>query len=252
MNQPYQNPQFFWLSETNPGFPHPELATRDGILAIGGDLSVERLLEAYKNGIFPWFNPDDPIIWWSPDPRFVLFPEELRVSKSMRPYFNQQKYTVTFDTEFERVIRHCAHTKRQGQGGGTWITEDMREAYIEMHRAGWAHSVEVRKEGELVGGLYGVCIGKCFFGESMFAHASNASKFGFITLCRRLQELGFWMIDCQQPTQHLASLGAVNVRRRDFLKVLKRNNTEASMVGNWENLLIENPEDDENIRLEVL
>lgn len=249
MHHRFHPPRIFWLSEDNLSFPHPELATADGILAAGGDLRKERLLEAYKNGIFPWFNPGDPIIWWSPDPRFVLFTDELRVSKSMRPYFNQKRFTVTLDTDFAAVIEACAYAKRQGQGGGTWITDDMIAAYIELHRAGYAHSVEVRKEGKIVGGLYGVSTGKCFFGESMFARESNASKFGFITLCRRLRELGFGMIDCQQPTRHLESLGGVNIPRRDFLKILKRNAAEKTLVGNWGELLEKPPEECAGIRL---
>lgn len=233
----------FWLSESHPHFPHPNLARPDGVLAVGGDLSQKRLLSAYRQGIFPWFNPEDPIIWWSPDPRFVLFPEDLRVSKSMRPYFNQKKFEVTMDTDFLAIIDACAKAKREGQSGGTWITEEMKTAYLNLHQEGYAHSIEVRKNGEIVGGLYGIALGKCFFGESMFAKESNASKFGFITLTRRLQELGFWMIDCQQPTRHLASLGALNIPRTDFLKILKRNEAEKTLRGNWQNLLQIAPED---------
>ncbi len=247
MNDNSHKHQVFWLSENNLSFPHPELASPDGILAAGGDLSPERLLFAYKNGIFPWFNPNDPIIWWSPDPRFVLFPDELRVSKSMRPYFNQKKFEVTIDTDFTAVIEACAQAYRAGQGGGTWITEGMKTGYIELHKRGFAHSIEVRKDGELVGGLYGIAIGKCFYGESMFSHVSNASKFGFITICRRLEELGFWMIDCQQPTQHLESLGGVNIPRKDFLKILKQNETENTLVGNWGEILTKSPEDSDSI-----
>jgi len=243
MEEFYRDHQTFWLSETKLGFPHPELASADGVLAAGGDLRPERLLLAYKNGIFPWFNPGDPIIWWSPDPRFVLFPEDLRVSKSMRPYFNQKKFEVTIDTDFARVIDACAIAKREGQSGGTWITESMKAGYIELHRQGYAHSIEVRKDGRLVGGLYGIALGKCFFGESMFSTVSNASKFGFITICRRLQELGFWMIDCQQPTNHLASLGGVNILRKDFLKILKRNEAEETLVGNWRDILKMSPKE---------
>lgn len=250
MQEYYGNYQTFWLSEDRLAFPHPELASEDGILAVGGDLSVDRLLLAYKNGIFPWFNPEDPIIWWSPDPRFVLFPNDLRVSKSMRPYFNQKKFTLTIDTAFTEIIEGCAKAKRDGQSGGTWITDEMKASYLELHRQGYAHSIEVRKEGELVGGLYGVSLGKCFFGESMFASVSNASKFGFISIVRRLQELGFWMVDCQQPTTHLASLGAVNIHRRDFLKVLKRNEAEPTMRGSWENLMWLDPKQCNKIKFE--
>ena len=209
------------------------LADKNGILAIGGDLSPKRLLLAYQKGIFPWFNPEDPIVWWSPNPRFVLYPEKLKVHKSMRPYFNQKKFKVTYDKEFESVMLGCQQAKREGQSGGTWITEDMLEAYIYLHKLGYAHSVEVWKEETLVGGLYGIALGKVFFGESMFAEVSNASKFGFISLVRCLKEEGFSLIDCQQQTQHLASLGAEAIDRDLFLNLLKKNEVEAIGAGKW-------------------
>jgi leucyl/phenylalanyl-tRNA--protein transferase len=168
----------FWLTEEI-SFPPPELANEDGILAVGGDLSTDRLLLAYSMGLFPWFNPDDPILWWSPDPRFVLYPDKLKVAKSMRPYFNQNKFQVTFDTCFEKVIMACQQQYRKGQSGGTWITDEMVTSYTQLNKLGFAHSVEVWKDEELVGGLYGISLGKIFFGESMFAKRSNASKFGF-------------------------------------------------------------------------
>ena len=199
---------------------------------MGGDLSPERLLLAYRMGIFPWFNDDDPILWWSPDPRFVLFPKELKVSKSMRPYFNKKKFRVTFDQQFEVVIRSCQEP-RGGQGFGTWITEEMVEAYRTLHEMGYAHSVEVWQEEELVGGLYGIGLGKCFYGESMFTKVSNASKFGFIALVRELNALGFWLIDCQQQTKHLRSLGAKAIPRSHFLEILKKNEHEQTLIGNW-------------------
>jgi len=222
----------FWLKEDSIIFPHPELANEDGILAVGGDLSIERLVYAYSIGLFPWFNPSDPILWWSPDPRFVLFPEELKISKSMRSYFNQKKFSVTFDQCFEEVITTCAHHKRRGQGG-TWISKKMITAYCDLHKAGWAHSVEVWKGEELVGGLYGVAIGKVFFGESMFTKVSNASKFALISLVKVLEKQNFNLIDCQQPTNHLASLGARSIRRHEFLELLRLNEAEESLVGNW-------------------
>lgn len=217
-------------------FPNPELANAEGILAVGGDLSPQRLLYAYSIGIFPWFNPEDPIIWWSPDPRFVLFPEDLKVSKSMRPLFNQRKFEVTADQAFEQVIANCASVRRRGQGGGTWISESMAQAYIRLHELGFAHSVEVWQDGQLVGGLYGIALGKCFFGESMFAKVSNASKYGFISLARRLQEEGYWLIDCQQETAHLSSLGARSVPRKEFLGILHKNQKEDTHQGNWRDL----------------
>jgi len=200
---------------------------------VGGDLSVDRLLAAYRQGIFPWFNPDDPIIWWSPDPRFVLFPDELKIHKSMRPYFNQKKFTVTFDGHFETVMRACQMQRRNNQVGGTWITEDMIEGYCNLHQQGYAHSVEVWKGEELVGGLYGIALGKIFFGESMFAKVSNASKFGFITLVQELKKKGFKLIDCQQKTGHLGSLGARAIPRQEFIELLEVNRGEEDLQGSW-------------------
>jgi len=223
----------YWLDKDDVSFPPAELANEDGIIALGGDLSVERLLSAYSNGIFPWFNNNDPFIWWSPDPRFVLYPADLKVSKSMRPYFNQKKFQVTVDREFETVMRNCQQVKREGQGGGTWITESMIEGYVNLHKAGYAHSVEVWKDEVLVGGLYGVGLGKVFFGESMFSKASNASKFGFISLVRKLVELDFDLIDCQQKTQYLGSLGAKEIPRKDFLEHLASNKEKPTLKGDW-------------------
>lgn len=219
-------------------FPHASLSNKDGLLAVGGDLSPDRILLAYKNGIFPWFNPGELFLWWSPNPRFVLFPEDLKVSKSMRPYFNQKKFSVTYDTQFEQVIKNCSQSKRRGQNG-TWITEEMMEAYITLHNMGWAHSVEVYSEGELVGGLYGIAIGTVFFGESMFAKVTNASKFGFISLVRQLVKAGYTLIDCQQETPHLASLGAIPIPRKKFLNLMDKNNTLEHQPANWSNLFVE-------------
>lgn len=222
---------FFWLSENKLAFPSPMLARPDGLLAAGGDLSPERLLLAYQSGIFPWFNADDPILWWSPDPRMVLFPDELVVSKSMRPYFNQNKFGLTCDQAFRQVMHHCQAPR--SSDGGTWITESMMEAYCKLHDLGFAHSVEVWQDGAMVGGLYGIALGKVFFGESMFATVSNASKFGFIALVKKLHSLGFWLIDCQQQTAHLGSLGARPISRKDFLQILEENAQAPTLRGNW-------------------
>ena len=226
----------YLLDENEISFPHPSLSNEDGVLAFGGDLSPQRLLFAYENGIFPWFNEGDPIVWWSPDPRFVLYPEDLKVSKSMRPYFNQGKFQVTFDTVFQDVIENCKLSSRSGQEG-TWITDDMVSAYVKLNELGFAHSVEVWDNEVLVGGLYGISLGKCFFGESMFQKKSNASKFGFITLVRKLKSIGFNLIDAQTPTKHLESLGAINIPRKDFLEILEKNKKEKTLRGNWNELL---------------
>ncbi|MEO7175143.1 MAG: leucyl/phenylalanyl-tRNA--protein transferase [Saprospiraceae bacterium] len=203
-------------------FPHPSLADSDGILAIGGDLSEERLLLAYQFGIFPWYNPEDPIIWWAPDPRCVLIPSELHVPKSMRSLFNQPKWTLTYDQCFTRVMESCQLIPRNSIIS-SWIQEPMIEAYSALHRSGWAHSVEVWNGDELVGGLYGVAMGRVFFGESMFSQVPNASKYGFISMVRALESLGYQLIDCQQRTQHLLFLGAKTIPREEFLQVLRSN-----------------------------
>ncbi len=224
----------FWLDEEELLFPHPSLADPNGVLSLGGDLRVYRLLLAYQHGIFPWFNPGEEIIWWSPDPRFVLFPADLKVSKSMRPYFNQQKFKVTYNQCFAEVMKACQTVDRSEQGqAGTWITGSMLEAYIKLHELGFAHSVEVWEGDDLVGGLYGIALGKVFFGESMFTRRSNASKFGFISLVHRLSENGYKLIDCQQQTKHLKSLGAKSIPRIDFLEYLSHNREEEPLKGRW-------------------
>lgn len=199
-------------------FPHPSQADSDGLLAIGGDLSVKRLLLAYKNGIFPWFDNDALILWWSPNPRFVLFPERLKVSKSMTQVLWKNAFRVTVNQDFKAVISECSKTKRDQQSG-TWITDDMISAYTRLHHLGYATSVEVRQNDHLVGGLYGVDLGNGIFcGESMFAKVSNASKVGFISF---VQNTNYKLIDCQVPTSHLRSLGAEEMERHQFLEFLR-------------------------------
>lgn len=201
-------------------FPDITEASEDGILAIGGDLSVARLLLAYRNGIFPWFESDEPILWWSPDPRFVLFPEKLKVSKSMRQVLRNKNYNVTVNTAFVEVIKACAEAKRSGQQG-TWITQNMIMAFTELYNLGYAKSVEVWRDNDLIGGLYGIDLGNGIFtGESMFSKESNASKIGFITF---IQNTNYKLIDCQVFTNHLSSLGAEEMPRDTFLKLLKGN-----------------------------
>jgi len=201
-------------------FPPAEDA-EGGIVAFGADLRPERLLLAYQSGIFPWYSEDEPIIWWSPDPRFVLQPEELRISNSMGQLLRKKYYQVTFDQNFESVIYACADAKRKGQQG-TWLTEDMIQAYIQLFHTGHAHSCEVWKDGILVGGLYGVTIGKVFCGESMFHLKSNASKYGFISMVNKLIQEGIILIDCQVHTTHLESLGAKHISRKEFLTILRK------------------------------
>ncbi|MDR2111143.1 MAG: leucyl/phenylalanyl-tRNA--protein transferase [Spirochaetaceae bacterium] len=190
------------------------------IIAVGGNLSPGMLLSAYEQGIFPWYNPGDPILWQSPDPRFLIFPEKLHVSASMRKILRRGEFKFALDRDFAGVIRSCAGMYRPGQGG-TWITGDIMDAYGELHRLGWAHSAESYQDGELVGGCYGIRLGETFCGESMFAKRSNASKAAFLSLARVLFEDGLLFIDCQVPTDHLRSLGGEEMSRRDFLKLLR-------------------------------
>lgn len=198
-------------------FPPVTEALGDGLLAAGGDLCPERLLLAYRSGIFPWYNEDEPPLWWSPDPRFVLYPHELRISKSMQQLLRRGEYEVTSDTAFEQVIASCRDTYRPGQGG-TWIDDDITHAYTTLHKMGYAHSAEAWYNGQLAGGLYGIRLGSAFFGESMFSHRSNASKYAFIKWVQHLQADGVQIIDCQVYTPHLESLGARMIPRADFLR----------------------------------
>lgn len=210
----------FLLSEKN-YFPPVDQADDNGLLAMGGDLSSERLLLAYRSGIFPWFNEEDPICWWSPDPRFVLFPNEIKISKSMQQVFKKKLFQFRTDTAFEQVISNCQNVYREGQEG-TWITEEMKTAYIGLHQQGYAHSAETWLNGELVGGLYGIRLGNVFFGESMFSHFSNASKFAFISYVQQLQKENVQLVDCQLHTNHLESLGAVMISRENFVQYLQQ------------------------------
>jgi leucyl/phenylalanyl-tRNA--protein transferase len=202
-------------------FPPPHLAEKDGLLAVGGDLSEKRILKAYAMGIFPWYTEGSPILWWSPDPRLVLFPDELKVSRSLRQCIKKEQFTITINTAFEQVIRSCAEIRRKEQSG-TWITRKMKDAYTGLHHAGYALSVEAWDGDDLAGGLYGIILGKVFFGESMFATKSNASKTAFVTFVEQLRQKGFRIIDCQMKTEHLLSLGAREISRAAYLKILKK------------------------------
>ncbi len=225
-----------WQLDEELRFPKPHLANPDGLLAIGGDLSYERLILAYSNGIFPWFILDDEVYWFSPDPRCVLILEELKVSKSMEQLIKKNTFTVTYDQKFKQVIKNCKTVKRKDQDE-TWIDENFINAYLKMHEKGLAHSVEVFENKKLVGGLYGVSMGTCFFGESMFSKVSNASKYAFIFLAKALQKRNFTMLDCQVYNPHLATLGAKNMDRNIYLDLLKIGLQNKTLLGNWNALL---------------
>jgi len=201
-------------------FPPVHLANEDGLLAIGGDLTVERLLLAYKSGIFPWYNQGEPIIWYSPNPRMVLFPKDLKISKSMKQLIRKNEFTITYNQNFPKVISNCKNIFRVSDQGETWITNEMQQAYVNLHKQGIAKSVEVWQGNELVGGLYGIDLGIVFCGESMFSKVSNASKLAFIYLTQKLEKENYQLIDCQVYNNHLASLGADEISRDDFLNFL--------------------------------
>ncbi len=213
-------------------FPNPEEASDIGLLAVGGDLSVERLLLAYSNGIFPWFSRDEPILWWSPDPRTILFPFRLKVSKSLRQTLRNKRFEVKFDSDFESVIGNCSSIKRKGEKG-TWITKEIKDAYIALHQEGYAHSIEIYYGNKLAGGLYGVSLGRAFFGESMFSIERDTSKIAMHSLVERVTEWDFHFIDAQVETNHLLSLGAENISRTEYLNLLKQALTYPTKKGKW-------------------
>lgn len=221
----------FQLRE-DPVFPDPELAEDEGIIAIGGDLRPERLVSAYSCGIFPWFSEGEPILWFSPDPRMVLYPKNFKRSNTLARLVHSGKFQTRIDHDFPSVIAACAKTPRPGQDG-TWITEDMQAAYIELHSLGLAHSFETYREGTLVGGLYGVSLGSAFFGESMFHHERDASKVAFNALVEFASKNSFHFIDAQQPTNHLKSLGALEVPRKRFLQELASSQNNPTLQGSW-------------------
>lgn len=237
--------QIPWLPLDDLSFPptFTALSEPNGLLAAGGDLRPERILEAYRHGIFPWFNPGDPILWWSPNPRTVIYPEQLHISRSLRKTLRQQAYQVTFDHAFERTMRECAAPR--SYEGGTWITDEIINAYTQLHYQGYAHSVEVWQQEEnstektLVGGLYGIALGKVFFGESMFSRADNASKVGFAHLVHFLKSWSFTIIDCQVANDHLFSLGATEIAREDFQQTLRQftiQTANSPQATNWANV----------------
>ena len=222
-----------WLEPEDIGFPPIELALIEpnGLLAIGGSLDPEWLLCAYSQGIFPWYEDGQPILWWSPDPRLILTPGLLKVSRSLKRLIKKQSYEITFDTAFRDVIRNCAESR--SEGAGTWITDQMQAAYSVLHDKGYAHSVEVWASGELVGGLYGVALGKVFFGESMFSKEDNTSKLALVYLIRQISSWGIELIDCQVSSDHLLTLGAIEISRSEFLQGLNKLVQFEDKIGNW-------------------
>ena len=215
-------------------FPPVEYASPEGLLAVGGDLSSERLLAAYRHGIFPWYSAGQPILWWSPDPRAVLYPEKLRVSRSLRQTLRRGHFEIRFDSVFRDVMLACAAPREQYPGGGTWITDDMLAAYVRLHELGYAHSVETWQQDQLVGGLYGVALGGVFFGESMFARTTDASKVALVALIHELRRHGFVLIDCQVPSEHLMSLGSEEIARTRFMRELAHGLTLPGWPGRWQ------------------
>ncbi|NOX35811.1 MAG: leucyl/phenylalanyl-tRNA--protein transferase [Deltaproteobacteria bacterium] len=214
-------------------FPPAWLARSDGLLCIGGDLSHKRLLLAYENGIFPWFSKDEPILWWSPDPRLVLFPEDINISKSLNKKIKKKLFTIRVDSAFEQTIRSCAKP-RKNVNEGTWLVDEMIDSYIKLHDLGYAHSIETFREGRLVGGLYGVCMGGSFFGESMFSFENDASKIALVALANYLKRCGFDLIDCQVTTNHLLSMGAIEVSRNSFLDIIHKSVKRVDIKNIWD------------------
>ncbi len=214
-------------------FPPAHLAREDGLLCVGGDLTAERLILAYENGIFPWYSENEPICWWSPDPRMVLFPSDMKISRSLRKKLRKKPFTITINQDFPNTILGCASTDNR-QHAGTWISPEMMDAYIRLHKMGIAHSVEVWEKDRLVGGLYGICLGRCFFGESMFSLVSDASKSALALLSQYLLHHGFDFIDCQLPSAHLISLGAVSIPRTLFLEILAVSRNKPLPSDLWE------------------
>jgi leucyl/phenylalanyl-tRNA--protein transferase len=223
----------FRLNRHDLRFPPVDRASPEGLLAVGGDLQPQRLLEAYRHGIFPWYNDDQPILWWSPDPRAVLFPEKLHVSRSLKRSLRSNVFTVTLDTSFRAVMEQCAGPRPQYPDGGTWINGDMLDAYTRLYELGYAHSVETWQDGRLVGGLYGVAIGGAFFAESMFTQVDDASKVALVTLVKQLRAWNFRLIDCQQSSPHVMRFGAEEIPRLDFIEHLNQALTLHDRWGRW-------------------
>ena len=222
----------YQLIPDNNLFPPAEEAEADGLLAVGGDLTKKRLLAAYRQGIFPWYEVGQPILWWCPDPRLVLFPEDLKISRSLGKVLRKEEFEIRFDSSFENVIKACANVRIE-QGKDTWIIPEMQKAYTDLHQEGYAHSVESWLNGELVGGLYGISLGQCFFGESMFSTVNDSSKVALVALAEFSKQVGIKIIDCQMTTQHLLSLGAHEIDRKSFLRKLNQYLEKPDIKGSW-------------------
>ena len=233
----------FLLDSQDIVFPRANLALKDpnGLLAIGGNLHTDTLFQAYQQGIFPWYNKGEPILWWSPDPRSVLMPGNLKISKSLKKLIKKQIFQLSYDKSFDEVIKSCSTIPREAQGG-TWITNEMVQAYNNLHRRGIAHSIECWQDGKLVGGLYGIAIGQVFFGESMFSKVSNASKVAFVFLVEQLEKWGYAIIDCQVESEHLNSLGAKNIKRNEFLTYLNKHCTAKACDSAWQKVKVNHEE----------
>lgn len=226
---------FDWQQTQQFYFPHPKTADKQGLLTIGGDLNPLRVLQAYRQGIFPWFEPGHPILWWSPNPRLLLYPDKLKLSRSLKRSL-KKPWQIQFDRHFDQVIRHCATSS--GRMGHTWLTQSMIDCYTTLHNMGFAHSIEVLLDGELVGGLYGISFGAAFFGESMFHLVPDASKVALYVLCEIARQYNFHFIDCQLPNAHLQKLGAILVKRVAFLHELEISNAEDDRIQDWQNLKV--------------
>jgi len=202
-------------------FPSPNSASEEGLVAVGGEITTKRVLSAYRQGIFPWYSEDQPVLWWSPEPRAILYPDGIKISRSLKKTLRHSKYSITADTAFSEVVKACAGPRIQSPTGGTWITAEMMDTYNQLHQLGYGHSIEVWDEEKLVGGLYGLSLGSAFFGESMFSHQSDASKLALVYLAKFSKSSCIDFIDCQLPTNHLASMGAINISRKEYLRILE-------------------------------
>lgn len=202
-------------------FPSPNSASEEGLVAVGGEITTKRVLSAYRQGIFPWYSEDQPVLWWSPEPRAILYPDGIKISRSLKKTLRRNKFSITADTAFSEVVKSCAGLRTQSPTGGTWITAEMMDTYNRLHQLGYGHSIEVWDQEKLVGGLYGLSLGSAFFGESMFSHQTDASKLALVSLAKFSKSSGIDFIDCQLPTDHLASMGAINISRKEYLRILE-------------------------------